>query len=78
MAKYRCKIIKMVLKVCSEIPLNKNRQHIAASQLVYTEFQFLGLYVIQSFIKGFFQKGFKTSIVCWMPLDHSLRMVYVF
>ena len=49
MAKYRFKVIKMVLKACSEIPLNKNKQYIATSQLVYIEIQFTGFYVIQAF-----------------------------
>ena len=53
-------------------------QHIATSQLVYTEIQFTGFYVIQAFTKGFFRKDFKTAIVLWMPLDYSLGMVYVF
>ena len=39
MAKYRCKVIKMVLKISSEISLDKNMQHIATSQPVYIEIQ---------------------------------------
>ena len=50
----------------------------APSQLVYTEIQFTGFNVIQAFTKGFLQKDFQTAVVLWMPLDHSLGMVYMF
>ena len=78
MAKYRCKVIKMVLKIYSEVPLDKNTQHIATSQPVYIEIQLTGFCVMQAFTEGFFRKDFKTAVVLWMPLNHSLGMVYVF
>ena len=68
----------MVLKVYSEMPLNKSNQNIATSQLVYIEIQFTGFYVIQAFNKGFSWKELKTASVLWMPLDQSLDMLYVF
>ena len=70
--------VTMVLKIYSEISLDKNMQHIAASQLVYIEIQFTGLCVMQAFTEGFFRKDFETAVVLWMPLNHSLGMVYVF
>ena len=54
MAKYCCKVIEMVLKSLFGNTLNKNMQHIAASQLVYIEIQFTGFCMIQAFSKGFF------------------------
>ena len=53
-------------------------QHIATSQLVYIEIQLTGFCVMQAFTKDFFCKDFKTAVVLWMPLDHSLGMVYAF
>ena len=55
MAKYRCKVIKMVLKSLFLKTLDKN-MHIATSQLVYIEMQFTGFYVIHASINGFFLK----------------------
>ena len=78
MAKYRCKVIKMVLKIYLEIPLDKNMEHIATSQLVYIEIQLTGSCVMQAFTEGFFRKDFKTAVVLWMPLNHRLGMVYAF
>ena len=72
MAKYCCKVIKMVLKSLFGNTLNKNRQHIAASQLVYIEIQFTGFCMIQAFSKGFFWKDFKTAVVLWMSLGHNV------
>ena len=72
MAKYCCKVIKMVLKSLFGNTLNKNRQHIAASQLVYIEIQFTGFCMIQTFSKGFFWKDFKTAVVLWMSLGHNV------
>ena len=54
MAKDRCKVIKMVLKIYSVVPLDKNMQHIATSQPVYIEIQLTGFCVMQAFTKGFF------------------------
>ena len=53
-------------------------QHIATSQLVYIEIQLTCFCVMQAFTKGFFRKDFKTAVVLFMPLDHSLGMIYVF
>ena len=64
MAKYSCKVIKMVLKSLFGNTLNKNMKHIAASQ-------FTGFCVIQTFSKGFFWKDFKTAVVLWMSLGHN-------
>ena len=76
--KYRCKVIKTVLKSQFGKPFDKNVQHIATSQLVYIKIQLTGFNVIQAFTKGFFPKDFKAAVVFWMPLDHSLGMVFVF
>ena len=46
MAKYSCKVIKMVLKICWEVPLDKNMQHIATSQPFYIEIQLTGFCVM--------------------------------
>ena len=78
MAKYCCKVIKMVLKSLFGNTLDKNMKHIAASQLVYIEIQFTDFCVIQAFTKGFFWKDFKTAVVLRISLDHSLGTVNVF
>ena len=54
MAKYKCKVIKMVLKIYSEASLHKNMQDIANSQPVYQEIQLTCFYVMQAFTEGFF------------------------
>ena len=53
-------------------------QDIATSQLVYIKIQFTGFHVIEAFRQGFIRKDFKTAVVLWMPLDHSLGMIYLF
>ena len=53
-------------------------QHIANSQRAYIEIELTGFHVMQAFTKGFFQKDFKTALVLWTPLNHSLEMVYMF
>ena len=64
MAKCRCKVIKMVLKIYSEIPLDKNMQHIATSQLVYIEIQLTGFCMMQAFIERFSRKE-RTERTLW-------------
>ena len=54
MAKYCCKVIKMVLKSLFGNTLDKNMKRIAASQLVYIEIEFTDFCVIQTFTRGFF------------------------
>ena len=39
----------MVLEVFSKKPLNKTTDHIATSELIYTEIQLTGFYMIQAF-----------------------------
>ena len=53
-------------------------QHIANSQPAYIEIELTGFHVMQAFTKGFFQKDFKSALVLWIPLNHSLEMVYRF
>ena len=53
-------------------------QHVATSQPVYIEIQLTVFCVVQAFTKGFFRKDFKTALVYWIPLNHSLGTVYVF
>ena len=53
-------------------------QHIATSQPVYIEIQLTGFSVMQAFTNRYFRKDFKTVVVLWMLLNHSLGMVYVF
>ena len=77
-AKYCCKVIKMVLKSLFGNTLDKNMKRIAASQLVYIEIQFTDFCVIQTFTRGFFWKVFKTAVVLRISLDHSLGTANVF
>ena len=73
MAKYRCKVIKMVLKIYSEVPLDKSMQHIATSLPVYIEIQLTSFCVMHAFTEGFFRKHFKTAVVLWMPFKSQFR-----
>ena len=59
MAKYRCKVIKMVLKTYLEIPLDKNMQHIATSLPVYINIQLTDFWVTQASTERFFRKDLK-------------------
>ena len=68
----------MVSKSLFGNTLEKNMKHIAASQLVYIEIQFTDFCVIQAFTEGFFWKDFKTTVVLWISLDHSLGTANVF
>ena len=61
MAKYRCKVIQMIVKIYSEIPLDKNTQHIATSQPVYIEIQIAGFCVMQAFTEGLIKQFSKSN-----------------
>ena len=62
----------MVSKVYLQIPLNKSMHLIETSQPFCIEIRLTGFYMIQAFTEWFFGKDFKTAIVLWMPLHHSL------
>ena len=54
MAKYRCKVIKMVLKKTIGKYLSMKACNAATSQPVYKEIQLTGFCVMQTFTKGYF------------------------
>ena len=59
MAKYCCKVIKMVLKSLFGNTLKKTLQYMATSPKVDIEVQLTGLCVIQMFTKRFIRKTLK-------------------
>ena len=72
------KVIKMVLKVYSEISFSKSMYIISTSQLICIEIQLPGFYLMQAFAERFLRIDFKTAVVLWMHLGHNLGMVSVF
>ena len=59
MAKYCCKVIKMVLKSLFGNTLKKSLQYMATSPMVDIEVQLTGLCIIQMFTKRFIRKTLK-------------------